>query len=248
MRLLRLERSARWLPVAPGYVYGNARHLSADGEYQGGVERIEEQMNLLYGFLIGIACLAIPMIWQYRAYRSSIRAVSDKWKGINDEWALRYHNLYDSWMSGVQPTAKQRMGWDMEQMNKKMNEYYYQSAERSLQNQSVLMKKMRSGQPIQTRGAFEPGEAQPPYEGLAELIDSATVRQSKPCPNCHQGLLNSYGFCSACRNVVPEVDNTATKGALTQEQLEDVNHRLRNWRENVSPGRTNSATKDKSNG
>lgn len=109
-------------------------------------------MNILIGFLIGVVCLGVPMILQYRAYRNSIRAVSDKWKGINDEWAARYHNLYDSWMSGVKPTAEQRQQWEFNQFSKQANEMIYS--------------------PTDERGYSL-------YSGLARVIDSATKDKSK---------------------------------------------------------------------
>lgn len=108
-------------------------------------------MNLLYGFISGALCVLLFAVWQYRKYVQSIRTVSDKWKGINDEWAARYHNLYDSWMEGVKPTAKQRMDWDVNKMMKRMSEMEYGSLP---ETESIG------------------------YSGLAEIIDSATKDKS----------------------------------------------------------------------
>jgi len=112
--------------------------------------------NILIGFGIGVLCLGIPMIWQYRQYRKAIRAVSDKWKAINDEWGQRYTDLYDVWMEGVQPSNQQRQEWHLRNFTRQANEMMYKSL---------------------------PDRETNTYGGIAALIDSAKPTSSKSDPS-----------------------------------------------------------------
>lgn len=75
---------------------------------------------------IGMAIIGIPaavfIIWQYKRYVATIRYVSDRWKALHDELLARHNDLYDRWMTGIQPSGKEIMDYDTRRMLQKINE------------------------------------------------------------------------------------------------------------------------------
>jgi hypothetical protein len=129
-------------------------------------------MGIIYGFLIGAACVGVFTVWQYTKYRQAIREVSDKWKAINDEWETRYHKLYNSWMSGIQPTAQQRMDWDMSRMLKKMNQMEYAPTEGDL-NSSGLQEIVKSSSHYRSLTQAELDDVNRRMQGHREVISKS---------------------------------------------------------------------------
>jgi len=87
---------------------------------------------------IGMTIVGVPalifIIWQYKRYVATIRYVSDRWKGLHDELAARHSDLYDRWMTGIQPSGQEIMAYDTKRMIRMTSEMEYGAQSRSNSN------------------------------------------------------------------------------------------------------------------